>query len=124
MQKRIMIVDDDPGLLKLVGMMLQRGGYSVSDAISGFSALDMLDEDDTGPDLFILDVMMPKMTGIELVEHLRARPQTAESPVLMLSAFGDEKIVNSAMKAGADAYLVKPVQHKMLLEKVGSLLEM
>ena len=116
----IMIVDDDKGLLTLVNLMLRRGGFSVLEAESSATALELLKE--TVPDLFILDVMMPDIDGIELCLKLRAAPQTAEKPVIMLSAFGDAKFVDQAMDAGANAYLTKPITRQDLLEEVGQLL--
>lgn len=112
----IMIVDDDKGLLTLVNLMLKRGGYDVLEAESASHALDILKE--TVPDLFIVDVMMPGTDGIELCLKLRGQPETAEKPVIMLSAFGDSRFVEQAMDAGANAYLTKPITRQHLLAEV------
>jgi DNA-binding response OmpR family regulator len=120
MTPSIMMVDDDPGVLKLYGLFFELNGYRLLKARDGRSGLVMLDHET--PDLFILDVMMPEMSGIEFCQHVRARPETAHVPVLMLSAWGDQKIVDEAFAAGATGYLSKPMEPKELEAKVRELL--
>jgi DNA-binding response OmpR family regulator len=120
MTKRIMMVDDDPDVLNLYNLIFESNGYSVLKALDGFDALGQLDE--VTPDLFILDVMMPHMDGIELCRELRARPETARTPVIILSAWNEKERVERAFEAGADDYVSKPFPPSSLLEKVRSML--
>lgn len=87
-------------------------------AESALEALDMLDE--LTPDLFILDNMMPGMSGIELCRQLRGRAQTAQTPIVMLSAMSDEKTIQEALDAGANDYLSKLTVLSGLNEKIRS----
>src|SRR5690554_6243094 len=105
--KRILVVDDEIGALTLIGIMLERGGFEVLKAKDAEQALVVLEHDT--PDLIILDVMMPGMDGIELCRVLRERPNTVETPILILSARGDAKSVMAGMEAGASDYLPKPI---------------
>ena len=118
--QQIMMVDDDPDVLYLYGKFFELGGFGVLKARDGFMALDLLDE--AIPDIFILDVMTPEMTGIEFCQRIRARPETADTPVVMLSAWGDGQTIKQAYDAGADDYLVKPIDPLELEAKVQSML--
>jgi len=89
--KRILVVDDEIGALTLIGIMLERGGFSVLKAKDAQAALAELDKET--PDLIILDVMMPGMNGIELCKVIRSRTETGMIPVLILSARGDAESV-------------------------------
>lgn len=120
--KRILVVDDEIGARTLIGIMLERGGFEVLKAKDADEALMMLDTDT--PDLVILDVMMPGMDGIELCRVLRERVNTAELPILILSARGDAKSVMSGMDAGASDYLPKPILHHDLVAKVRRMLDL
>ncbi len=116
MKNLILIVDDEIGALTLIGIMLERGGFDVFKARNAAEALQLLD--DTTPDLIILDVMMPGMDGIELCGVIRERPETAETPVLILSARGDAESIIRGMEAGANDYIPKPILHHDLVSKV------
>lgn len=120
MKKNILVVDDEIGALTLIGIMLERGGFSVLKAKDATSALAVLDQNT--PDMIILDVMMPGMDGIELCEVIRERSDTAHVPVLILSARGDAESVMRGMEAGADDYLPKPILHHDLVAKVRHML--
>ena len=109
------------GALTLIGIMLERGGFNVLKAKDADSALAMLDQDST-PDLIILDVMMPGIDGIELCGILRERQDTGNLPVLILSARGDADSVMRGMEAGANDYLPKPILHHDLVAKVRAML--
>lgn len=121
--KRILVVDDEMGARTLIGIMLERGGFEVMKAQNGREALEMLDENGA-PDMFILDVMMPEIDGIQLCRMLRERDDTKIVPVLILSARGDAKSVIQGMEAGATDYILKPIFHHNLVDKVRSLLNM
>ncbi len=121
--KRILVVDDEIGALTLIGIMLERGGFDVHKAQSAKEALGLIDNDGS-PDMFILDVMMPEIDGIQLCRMLRGRDDTKEVPILILSARGDAKSVIQGMEAGATDYILKPIFHHNLVEKVRNLLNM
>ena len=120
MKKRILVVDDEVGALTLIGIMLERGGFSVLKAKNAIDALAVLDQH--VPDLIILDVMMPGMDGIELCRVIRGRPDTNDTPVLILSARNDADAVMRGMDAGANDYLPKPILHHDLVAKVRNML--
>lgn len=120
MKKTVLVVDDEIGALTLIGIMLERGGFHVLKAKDADAALAVLDQE--LPDLMILDVMMPGIDGIELCRMLRDRPDTAEIPILILSARGDADSVMQGMEAGATDYLPKPILHHDLVTKVRKIL--
>ena len=122
MSKEIMVVDDEVGALTLIGIMLEHGGFSVLKARDAFVALEMLEQ--KKPDLFILDVMMPRLNGIELCRQIRSTPETAGTPVIILSARGDAESIEEGLAAGADDYLSKPILHHDLVTKVRTMLNM
>lgn len=116
MKKHILVVDDEIGALTLIGIMLERGGFSVLKAKDAKSALAVLDQNT--PDLIILDVMMPGMDGIELCRVIRQRQDTAKTPILILSARGDAESIMRGIEAGSNDYLPKPILHHDLVAKV------
>jgi two-component system response regulator MtrA len=120
MKKNILVVDDEIGALTLIGIMLERGGFNVMKAKDADAALAVLDQN--SPDMIILDVMMPGMDGIELCDVIRHREDTAQTPVLILSARGDADSVMRGMEAGANDYLPKPILHHDLVAKVRTML--
>ncbi len=122
MKHRIMVVDDEVGALTLIAIMLERGGFEVIKASNAYDALNQLQ--DITPHMFILDVMMPGMDGIELCRRIRADSKTRELPILILSARGDPESVEQGMNAGADDYLQKPILHHDLITKVREMLNL
>ena len=120
MKKHILVVDDEIGALTLIGIMLERGGFTVLKAKDADAALAVLNQNT--PDMIILDVMMPGMDGIELCSEIRERNDTAHTPVLILSARGDAESVMRGMEAGANDYLPKPILHHDLVTKVRTML--
>lgn len=116
MKKQILVVDDEIGALTLIGIMLERGGFSVLKAKDAKTALAVLDQNT--PDLIILDVMMPGMNGIDLCRVVRDRQDTTRIPVLILSARGDAESIMRGIEAGANDYLPKPILHHDLVAKV------
>ncbi|MEA3351512.1 MAG: response regulator [Chloroflexota bacterium] len=121
MAEKILIVDDDVETLRLVGIMLERQGYEISAAHNGERAIQKaLDE---LPDLILLDVMMPKMSGYEVARELRSNESTKLIPIIMFTAKSqvDDKV--EGLEAGADAYLTKPTQPRELLAQVKALLK-
>jgi DNA-binding response OmpR family regulator len=121
MKKTILVVDDEVGALTLIGIMLERGGFSVLKAKNAADALAVLDQN--LPDLIILDVMMPGgVDGIELCAIIRQRHDTGGLPVLILSARNDAESIMRGMEAGANDYLPKPILHHDLVSKVRTML--
>lgn len=120
MKKRILVVDDEVGALTLIGIMLERGGFSVLKAKDAHDALAVLEQN--LPDLIILDVMMPGMDGITLCRHIRDRREMTGIPILILSARNDGDSVMRGMEAGANDYLPKPILHHDLVSKVKNMM--
>ena len=120
MAHKILVVDDDPNALRLVSYAFQAEGYQVATAASGADALARLAQEK--PDLMVLDVMMPDMSGIEVCQRVRANPATARLPILMLSARGLVADRVNGLKSGADDYLPKPADTSELLARAESLL--
>jgi len=120
--KQIMIVDDEMAARTLIGITLERDGFTVMRAKNASEALQLIS--DKHPDLIILDVMMPGMSGIELCTIIRSRPEAAETPILMLSARSDMETIVRGMDAGATDYLPKPIYNHDLTAKVRTLLKL
>jgi DNA-binding response OmpR family regulator len=121
MGAKILIVDDEPSMLKMLGLSLEKEGYEISAAQDGQQALARVET--SRPDLMILDVMMPGMDGLELCRRLRERAETATVPIILLSAKGQVPDKVAGLQAGADEYVVKPVDTAELHARVASLLE-
>ena len=117
---RVLLVDDQLGVLEMLGLFFDRAGFDVEKATDGLIALQKVNE--TQPDIVVLDVMMPGMSGIEVCKHLRSQPQTSQLPIIMLSAKGevDDKLIG--FEAGADDYVSKPVARQELLARANALL--
>lgn len=121
MKRQIMLVDDESGMLDLVGLILQRQGLSVLKVKDAFTALALLES--LNPDLFVLDVMMPGMNGIELCRRIRQRPETSETPVIMLSVRTDGQTKRDSLEAGANLFLPKLAVQRELAAIVSELLK-
>jgi CheY-like chemotaxis protein len=115
----VLCADDDRDILALLALRLERAGYRVAQAVDGEQALTLAR--DLRPDVVVLDVMMPRMSGTDVVAALRADPETAGLRVVLLSARAQEADVARGLDAGADAYLAKPFQAPELIELVGRL---
>src|SRR5438094_5613099 len=106
MPKKILAVDDERHIVRLVEVNLQRAGYEVVTAYDGREALEKVKSEK--PDLVVLDVMMPYMDGFEVLKNLKADPSTAEIPVIMLTAKAQDADVFRGWQSGVDCYLTKP----------------
>ena len=121
MPAKILIVDDDLQTLKLIGLMLERRGYEITAARDGRQALHKARTET--PDLIILDMMMPDMTGYEVCQQLRSQPATRHLPVLMFTAKADVDTRVQGFEAGADDYLTKPIHPNELAARVDAALQ-
>ena len=121
MAEKILIVDDDLDTLRLVGLMLQRQGYQISAATNGQQGLEKAFEED--PDLILLDVMMPGLTGWEVTKYVRQREGYDDTLILMLTAVGEGVNAMTAPLYGADRYLDKPFDTEELAQTVSELLK-
>jgi adenylate cyclase len=117
----ILAVDDQPQNLRLLDAILSPRGYRVRSAASGEEALELLS--DSGTDLVLLDILMPGMDGYEVCRRIRADPRTAFLPIVMLTASGEQEKV-SAIEAGADDFVAKPLNQGELLARVASLVRL
>jgi len=104
--KKILAVDDERHIVRLIQVNLERAGYQVATAFDGPEALKKVESD--RPDLIVLDVMMPKMDGFEVLKRLRANLETREIPVVMLTAKAQDADVFRGWASGVSAYLTKP----------------
>lgn len=112
-QKKVMIADDDPGILDAVEAMLEFGGYEVSSTPNGATVLGMTDG---FPDLLLLDIWMSGTDGRDVCRQLKSQELTKDMPIIMISA-GTE-LERSAKEAGADDFLEKPFDMEELLQKI------
>jgi two-component system KDP operon response regulator KdpE len=113
----ILAVDDDPGILRLIKLELTSQGFRVNAAGDGIEALKMAEEET--PELVVMDIMMPEMTGLEVMERLRARKHV---PVLLLTGRNEDMDKIQGFEAGADDYLVKPFNPEELSARVRAIL--
>lgn len=112
-QKKILVVDDEKHIVRLVEVNLQRAGYEVVVAYDGVQALDVVKREK--PDMIVLDVMMPRMNGFEVLKNLKANPETQEIPVIMLTAKAQDADIFKGWQSGVDSYLTKPFSPMELL---------
>jgi DNA-binding NtrC family response regulator len=121
MAKRVLVVDDDPTQRRLIQAVLEREGFSVSQADGGDSALDQLASGLT-PDVVILDLVMPGMPGLEVLKDMRARG--LQMPVIVLTATGGVDTVVKAMQAGAQDFFIKPASPERIIVSIQNALQM
>lgn len=118
---KIMIVDDDPVVIRLVGSILKTAGYSITSARDGLEALVKIKAEK--PDLVILDIMMPEINGYDVCYQLRFNADYERVPILLLTAREKELEDNVALRANIE-YLLKPADPELLLDKVSYLLSL
>ncbi len=118
--QKILIVEDEQDLAELVAMQLERAGYAPHQAHDGRTGLRMAAE--IQPDLVLLDVMLPELTGIEVAQRLRVDPATSDIPIIMLTARAAETDEVTGLSAGADDYITKPFSLSVLLARIETVL--
>ncbi|MES1226272.1 MAG: response regulator transcription factor [Bacteroidota bacterium] len=118
--RKVLIADDEPDIVEILKYNLSKEGYQVVTAKDGDEALDKAKL--THPDLVVLDIMMPKKTGVEVCEIMRAQPVFKDTLILFLTALNDEGTQIKGLETGADDYVSKPVSPKVFLSRVNALL--
>ncbi len=116
----MLVVDDDRDIRDLVTFKLEQAGYEVRQAEDGLQALEAVRA--WSPDLVVLDVMMPGLSGVDVTRELRADPATAATPVILLTAKAQEADVETGFVSGADDYVVKPFSPRELVSRVQAVL--
>ncbi len=118
-QRRVLLVDDEPSIVKMVAKRLEVAGFEVLVAMDGEEALEKVKT--SAPDVIILDCMLPKLNGYEVCAALKADPQYQKLPVIMLSARVQEKDEKSGLECGANAYMKKPFNSQELVGQINAL---
>jgi DNA-binding response OmpR family regulator len=117
---RILIAEDTPQAAELLELYLTEAGYDTAIAADGEQAMQRIR--DYQPDLILLDVMMPRLSGFEVCKRLRAEPATREIGVIMVTALDQQSDIDRAVEAGTDDFLSKPINKEELFKRVKSLL--
>jgi CheY-like chemotaxis protein len=120
MSPRVLVVDDDPQVLRLMRVNLELEGYDVVSAPDGEEALEAVVNE--RPDVVVCDVMMPGVDGLTVLRNVRANPQTSKIPFVVVSAKAQRSDVKAALDMGADKYITKPFDPQDLLDAVENLL--
>ncbi len=115
-KNRILVIDNEPGLLEVIRIRLEANGYEVLTAQDPLEGLELAKEE--RPDLIILDVIMPKVNGLRLLRILKREDETKDVPVIILSVQWHENNQEAGKESGADYYLTKPYEPDELLETV------
>ncbi|MBI5634172.1 MAG: response regulator [Nitrospirae bacterium] len=118
---KILVVDDCATTRKLLTLYLRSKGYEVATAENGLDGLEKVGKE--GVNLVLSDLNMPYMDGLEFVKSLRANPDTAELPVVMVTTEADPEEKEKAMKAGANGYMIKPVTAEMVAENIKKIMK-
>ena len=117
--KKILIADDEPDILEIVSYNLGKEGYEVYTAKDGNEAIERAKQ--LNPDLIILDIMMPRKTGVEVCQILRTQPLFQDTLIIFLTAMSDEASQIKGLETGADDYVSKPISPKVLVSRVNAL---
>jgi two-component system phosphate regulon response regulator PhoB len=114
--KHVLAVEDDRDILELITFNLERDGYEVTGVSTGEDGVDAARSD--SPDLILLDLMLPGIDGLEVCRRLKADPDTAHVPVIMVTAKGEESDIVTGLELGADDYVTKPFSPKVLVARI------
>ncbi len=118
---KILIAEDERDIRELVTFSLQFGGFAVVQAANGVEAVQRAQAE--RPDLILMDVRMPKMTGYEACKQMKQLPETRDIPVVFLSAKGQESEIQTGLEAGAEEYILKPFAPDELVKQVQAVLD-
>jgi signal transduction histidine kinase len=113
---KVLVVDDDPTTRRLLKFLLEKEGLAVTAKSNGQEALAQIQQDP--PDAVLLDIMMPKMSGFEMLEKVRQMPEHSDLPIIVLTALGDQENVIRGLEMGANDYQAKPIQNQELVARV------
>jgi len=119
MQKKILLVDDEPDILEFLKYNLEKADFRVTTAKNGKEAIALAEQ--INPDLIVLDVMMPEMDGVETCHELRRIDKLAQTLIVFLTARGEDYSQIAGFGAGADDYITKPISPKLFLAKINAL---
>tara|TARA_B100000780_G_scaffold245615_1_gene189752 strand:+ start:599 stop:967 length:369 start_codon:yes stop_codon:yes gene_type:complete len=119
-QKTITIVEDEPFIIEALTFLLEREGYLVESVSDGALAIDFIIK--TSPNLVILDIMLPNVSGMKILEDIRTTASISSLPVLMLTAKGQKKDRQAAEDAGASQFMTKPFENAALIKNVKAML--
>lgn len=117
---KVLVVDDEPNIVLSLEFLMQQAGFEVTTAFDGESALILVNENP--PDLVLLDISLPGISGFEVLEELRNQAAFKRLPIVMLTAHGREVEREKGLALGADDYITKPFSTRQLVEKVQALL--
>jgi len=120
MAYKILVVDDEPTIVRLMEFILARQGHEMLVAVNGEEALEKIQSQ--RPDLVLLDIMMPRIDGYEVAQRLRADPATAALPIIMLSAKAQDEDIRKGVEVGIDEYITKPFTPDYLVQVVAKYL--
>ncbi|MDD5131721.1 MAG: response regulator [bacterium] len=120
MSKKVLIVDDEPGVVKMVKYLLEKNSFAVVSANEGEEGVKLAIQEK--PDLILMDIMMPLIDGNEATRRLKENEVTKQIPVIMLSALGQEGDVAKSLELGAMDYIVKPFHPQELMDRVKKIL--
>jgi two-component system alkaline phosphatase synthesis response regulator PhoP len=118
-QKKVLIVDDEPDILEIISYNLIKEGYEINTAKDGLEAVEKVAA--FRPNLVILDIMMPKMSGVEVCKILRSKPEYNDTLIIFLTALSDESSQIKGLQTGADDYVNKPISPKVLVSRVNAI---
>ena len=121
MKEKILIVEDNPQNMRLVEMTLRAGGYALLKATDGEEALDLANRKQ--PDLIVIDMQLPKISGIEVIKRLRQLPSFSHVPIIALTAYAMKGDREKFIEAGCDTYVSKPINTRELPEIVAKILQ-
>jgi CheY-like chemotaxis protein len=112
-ERHIIVADDEAHIGRIIKIKLEQGPFRVSLAFDGQEAIEIL-ERENGADLVVLDLMMPRLSGLDVLDHMRSRPEWREIPIIVLTAAGEAKYEQDAREGGASEFLTKPFSPKKL----------
>ena len=121
MSKKVLIVDDEPGIIVALQFLMEQNGYATTVAFSGEEAMEAVARHH--PDLILLDIMLPVVDGFEVCQRVRENPDWNDIRIVLVTALGSEANVTKGLDLGADAYVTKPFSNADLVAKVKELLE-